>query len=992
MKRFRTKKDRSEISIGRPSVEESSSPFKMFSRNKKSNDDGNKDVDLTAALPPSDDFRTSLLMTGLSARFSMLREQDDPTSKLGKASDDSVLFPKRQSRMDLLGGGLGDIAEVESIRHPIHRSDSFQSSEDTPYTGSMMNRAKPTEGNNLFGGRQKIYKISAGVTAKNGGMSGRALYDDDVAHSAFQRWRQSERDRRSSEEDLTGSSLDIDRSLEFDRRRETTSTTASDPSAARNSTAATSINSQMGVPAKEQPPTATSSNSTERSVTRTRRLYEQGLNQDLHDQQNSAVSRFDSISRPRPLAARMAELGTKAPGSGLNGQTDRERRSIQGKASAPNLRSYNPPTNGSAFSTPTESTPKFPTLEHKSSYTTSPPLSPPISEAEDHPILSIGPNDRGKATAMGVFARPAQQYDESRYAQRQRQLQQGRDSPSSRFRTESDASDPTSRSRSSSSMQRAPYEKSEGASRREELSVDEETQAPNDSSRQNPTLQITVDRPDDQDHPAFRHSALPTPLSIAARASNEPSPISETHEDLYPDTSAAATLKDSPTLGPPAGLSGMVRQHLRNVSTTSSVYANEQDEQDEAGPDVSVLDHHRESLPGVSIDTNDWGLNESDWHASHDMDQVQESSLAGDNGMGSNPGETDEFARHLAEGARRVREKLTSYAEPDGRSTPPALAYADLITPKPSSSNGLKSKSSKSSLADRGRATGEGMGRFASLRGRSSSRGTSKKQVADEPLPVEEEMPAVEAEEQPEKEPVHAGLKAFRQARRELQRMKQMETQRRHDVPASPPQAPEGVPPPPPPNRTPPQPYFEQGSRGVASNPGSRSGSRAGYDRERSGSETSYGAMSPPIKSRNIRMPPSDDAGSPIPSPAIRSATMPSNESRRLPISRTASENTTLGSTSSAPNLKAAPPLPPINPRRKTPQGRGGSVRRSDEEEGLGLLPSPDKMGRFSDPEYADQLRGRGFRASPPRPIPRPPPQSNHSSSSMPGGFPGGMI
>lgn len=72
----------------------------MFGKSKKSrDDDAEKPLDISAALPSSDDFRTSLLMTGLSARFSMLREQDDPNSKLGKASDDSVLF-RRQSRMD----------------------------------------------------------------------------------------------------------------------------------------------------------------------------------------------------------------------------------------------------------------------------------------------------------------------------------------------------------------------------------------------------------------------------------------------------------------------------------------------------------------------------------------------------------------------------------------------------------------------------------------------------------------------------------------------------------------------------------------------------------------------------------------------------------------------------------------------------------------------------------------------------------------------------
>ena len=71
------------------------------------------DNTVTNLVPSTDNFRTSLLMPGLSSRFSMLREQDDPKSLLGKASDDSVLQPRRRSRMDF--GGLGDIAEVSSM-------------------------------------------------------------------------------------------------------------------------------------------------------------------------------------------------------------------------------------------------------------------------------------------------------------------------------------------------------------------------------------------------------------------------------------------------------------------------------------------------------------------------------------------------------------------------------------------------------------------------------------------------------------------------------------------------------------------------------------------------------------------------------------------------------------------------------------------------------------------------------------------------------------
>src|SRR5687767_1263403 len=181
MNRFRTKKKaKDDSSAPRPSAEyESSGPFRMFGKKKVQEEEPKKDIDLATALPSSDDFRTSLLMNGLSARFSMLREQDDPNSKIGKASDDSVLFPKRQSRLDMFGAGLHDIAEVESIRAPpFARQDSYHSDDAASTSGSVMNRSKPTEGNNLFGGRQKIYKNTAGGNKSNG-LPGRALYEDD---------------------------------------------------------------------------------------------------------------------------------------------------------------------------------------------------------------------------------------------------------------------------------------------------------------------------------------------------------------------------------------------------------------------------------------------------------------------------------------------------------------------------------------------------------------------------------------------------------------------------------------------------------------------------------------------------------------------------------------------------------------------------------------------------------------------------------------------
>lgn len=46
----------------------------------------------------------------------MLREQDDPHSKIGKANDNNVLFPKRALKMDLFSSDpLSIISEAAAI-------------------------------------------------------------------------------------------------------------------------------------------------------------------------------------------------------------------------------------------------------------------------------------------------------------------------------------------------------------------------------------------------------------------------------------------------------------------------------------------------------------------------------------------------------------------------------------------------------------------------------------------------------------------------------------------------------------------------------------------------------------------------------------------------------------------------------------------------------------------------------------------------------------
>ena len=424
-------------------------------------------LDIAAALPMTDDFRTSLLMPNLSARFSMLREQDDPTSLLGKASDDSVLQPRRRSRMLDFGfgsNGLNDIAEVQSINSSIkppftyERQESYGSVEgygsEAEENGSMMSRARPGEGNVLFGGRQKVYRIAtSGATSARS--LGRPVYEDDIGISAFQKHKQAEKDAlegRRSEDDQgfdfgleqpdshmheskhdstpNDSAKDLSHSpslSSYDKKRSTTSSITR--SEARSSTAATSIASQPVVNAPSplaiasQGPiqVASTPSSLKRSDTKTRRLYEQGLDQHIHEQQTSALTRLNSIQRQRTL-----NNGKQAPpylpsAKSTGNIHDRSAHHVYTtRAQSPPpmapLTTFSSMTNLDANGgSPMTSGPQSPTSPH-------------ALEFDDVGVLTqaIEPGDRGKATAMGAFNKPKAQFDEQQYLARQQQLQRSK--------------------------------------------------------------------------------------------------------------------------------------------------------------------------------------------------------------------------------------------------------------------------------------------------------------------------------------------------------------------------------------------------------------------------------------------------------------------------------------------------------------------------------------------------------------------------------------
>ncbi|KAI6254154.1 hypothetical protein MCOR19_009326 [Pyricularia oryzae] len=999
MNRFRGKrKEKEEPST---SGDHSMPSLRGFLRSKKAPEEKPEpQIDIATALPTHDDFRTSLLMTGLSARFSMLREQDDPTSKIGKASDDSVLFPKRQSRMMDYGfnGGIGlnDIAEVESIRAPFSRMDSFASADDASSTkGSIMSRGKPTDGNNLFGGRQKIV------------VGSRTLYENDVSGSSFQKWRREERERerraledeeanddsqgwrsRRSEEEASAARPESPSGPMFSRRRETSSTTAS--SLARNSTAATSIASQQS-----QATTASTASGApvERSVTRTRRLYEQALNQDLHASQSTALSRIDTLTGKKSFTR-----GSPDPNSSTSppmGFGFGERRPIMTKASAPNLRTTSPAASAASGSNDRGS--NISNKESRFNFAGTPPLSPPISETGDLPLMAIQPNDVGKATAMGVFSKPAQPYDESKYAERQLQLKQGRETPTLRGRTESNATGLSIHTESKDTSAGLTF-------------LDDSDDSPDEPRHSPIPPAVVLERPADSDHPAFRQDALPTPLSFKSQVYDplHDPPQSLSKPDVFesPIIPQNTTPIDSPTLGSPGllttGLSGMVRQHMRSESSTSSIYG-----PSSSGLDVKFPAASRDStvlaIMGDGLGVSNW--QDQQWNPYEDEDaearisqhtlvqddtpaepeqpaQSESVEITDNNTSPIKEEDPDDFANRVAIARRRVQERLTtSYLESAESSRAPSPQPQEREAPvpvKPSPFGILRGKSSRGSLADRNRSGPprkalQTLGLGATTM--SSSPSPSKQSFEDAGLPPMREEVEINSrvettrrqfeDKAKEKdsdarslrstkstrsltdkddEQTHPGLRAFRQARRQLQKQKELAVLARHQgqgegVKSEESDAQSDT------NSQERTPSRTRHVRRELSGDSYRSGasvSPARNERDRSGSEASTGRVPPrPPRLRNNSSPYENqllnDSENRPRRPMLRSPGLPGTDIKRSPIMPpqpypgAASSPKGFSRSASSGNLRVNPPrlgeLAPISPIVPLGQGLPPSPR-----------------------------------------------------------------
>jgi len=385
--------------------------------------------DLASALPAQNDFRTSLLMPNLSARFSMLREQDDPTTKIGKASDDSVLFPKRASKLNIFNNNnsyLNDIAEVESIRSTVRppfadddrkgsTSDGYASDDGT----TIMNRTRPSDGNNLFGGRLKLYKIP--TTSSIGLTGAKHTYESDNALSSFQQFRLKDKQQRDSDDRTDRSSLPVTEAEEsdsirspstaFSQNRGTQSSTNSSRSIRPPSTAATSV--IFDSPVKQH------HNNMPMNKVEERNTNSPVGSIGLATSTNSPMVKDNNTSPKRLSQSRSAV--------NMRGNYARQSPTYVAKVSrvgSPPLNATSQPLDFSMkkSSRPVVAPPRFQTAS---------PVPHVVPGQEVTLASNVRPNDRGKATAMGLFNKPARHYDEAQFSQRQVQMHEGRISPTS---------------------------------------------------------------------------------------------------------------------------------------------------------------------------------------------------------------------------------------------------------------------------------------------------------------------------------------------------------------------------------------------------------------------------------------------------------------------------------------------------------------------------------------------------------------------------------
>ena len=420
-------------------------PEKRSWRRKKPVQDPKPQINVSNVLPPSDQFRQSLMMPNLSARFSMLREQDDPNSVIGKASDDSVLQPKRKSRLIDFGaaaGTLSDIAEVSSTIDsimpsiPAPRKSSYTYGQRTPpkrrvsLEESVMNRGRGELPGNVSPRGSPLDSPRKTPRKKSIDM----LNEDPPKISPFKQYlRKAEledfkRQHRMDDASWTQEVLASPK-LSFDDKRKTRSSTTSGPSSSSFSTIPTPTSPlRLSSAAMLDTPDTTVTSSPAVSLPgemqaaktmkpdlqrkQSQRLYGQSLMMHTSDQRTAALTRLTSIRRNPSTLARSGPINIHQDSVEQNGVMRRPRPQL-GK-----LTTFDSVRRPRVALEEEPDEPLSPSFQ-------SPPLSPFDEMAENiNPLYSqMNASERGKATAMGLFSKP-EKFDERQYLQRQLSLMQ----------------------------------------------------------------------------------------------------------------------------------------------------------------------------------------------------------------------------------------------------------------------------------------------------------------------------------------------------------------------------------------------------------------------------------------------------------------------------------------------------------------------------------------------------------------------------------------
>lgn len=500
-----------------------------------------------------------------------------------------------------------------------------------------MNRGRTTESNNLFGGRQKVNIIPSS------GSCGRALYCDDIAPSAFQHWKQQEKERKAAE----------------GKESEHASKDSIAPSFSQNSPSVSFIEHQEQVLQREQ-------------------------------SHNKTLGR-----------SRTGTLPTSIQTTGLSGPQERAAsKTVRTKTSAPSLRTFPPREPGTPPPLPIEISPAV--LESKEIQPSlpTPPLSATVRDL-DSGSLRVKKNH--KAAALGLQPRPSVKYDEEEYVRRQRQIQSRIATGNPISRTGTNKKQINRRSRSFSGLNNAQIDRSPSTFRpkntvdgellprtcfqRTEYGKQSTVETPRLASRQRSGSAAAASPGTDRSSSRDHHPAISPPPQMP----NQARVNSVTRREKKPDQTQ---------LSEPRAVLGKLDNNLSRENSTT-LYKNE------LGFHKSASQPHDSgsTMPTIlNVVSDSWGLKDND---RDDMvvTPLDRPPTDGPKPAANNPRGSDDFARHLSDGAKRIREKMTMHAESD-HSDPPSSELptgdgSDLPPARSGVFNALRSKTSNGTLNSR---------------------------------------------------------------------------------------------------------------------------------------------------------------------------------------------------------------------------------------------------------------------------------------------------